>query len=560
LTIAAILISSTMLAVSVSLISIVPDKGVDGDPTPVRTLTLIAHDPIYIDGNGGFTGPNATTGVTRGSGTDSDPYVIEGWEISSFPSNGINITNVDVHFVIQDCSVHDGAGARSAGIRLVSCSNGTIRSCNCSNSWYGIGLLNSGHHLLISSSNSLIGNNCSNNPYCGIYLYASRNNSLYNNTCWKNQMGVSLYDSGHNTLIGNDCSLNTFGGVTISQSPDIILKQNTLNDDGISIDGNELSHWNTHVIDVSNKVNGKPVLYYSNQSGTIVPDEAGQIIVANCSDFIIEDHDLSHTTVGIILAYSSNTLIVNNTCSNDSYGIRLYASSDNTLMDNNCSGDGYGISVGGRYVGIMDGNTLIGNNCSNAQYYGIYVYCSSGNSLVNNTCSNNTHGIGLYLSYSNSLIGNNCSSNSERGIWLWSANGNTLTCNQLCYNQQYGIYITSIYTNSNRFWNNIFYHNNGAGDTFDLTHCQAYDDGDNLWNSMDGYGNYWSDWTTPDNDSNGIVDLPYEIDGSAGAKDNYPRTTVPSEPIPEFGMMSLVVIALLVAVMLGGEAGRGKAH
>jgi parallel beta-helix repeat protein len=524
----------------------------------VRTLTLTPHDPICIDGNAGFTGPNATTGVTRGSGTDSDPYVIEGWEISSFPSNGINITNVDVHFVIQNCSVHDGAGTRSAGIQLVFCSNGTVTNCCCSNNWYGIHLWGSGHHLLISSSNSLIGNNCSSNSYCGIYLYASRNNSLYNNTCWKNQVGVSLYDSGHNTLIGNVCSLNAAGGMMISQSPNITLKENILNDDGISIDGIELSHWNTHVIEVSNKVNGNAVFYYSNQSGTIVPEEAGQIILANCSDFVIEDQDLSHTTVGIILGYSSNTLIVNNTCSNDSYGIRLYASSDNTLIDNNCSGNMYGISVGGRYVGILDGNTLTGNNCSNAQYDGIYVYHSSGNAMIDNRCSNDMRGIHLYLSYWNILVGNNCSSNSEYGALLYSSNSNTIFNNTFSHNSQHGVYLHSSYIDNCRIWNNTFDHNNGAGDTYDPDHIQAYDEGDNSWNSAEGCGNWWSDWTTPDADSNGIVDQPYNISGSASAKDYYPQTTVQT-PIPEFGMMPLVVIVLLAAVFITEEVRRRKA-
>ncbi len=74
---------------------------------------------------------------------------------------------------------------------------------------------------------------------------------------------------------------------------------------------------------------------------------------------------------------------------------------------------------------------------------------------------------------------------------------------------------------------------------------QAWDDGtDNWWNSSDGYGNYWSDWTTPDYNMDGIVDFPYNISGNAGAKDYYPRTTTPTEPIPEFGATGVVIVII----------------
>jgi len=78
----------------------------------------------------------------------------------------------------------------------------------------------------------------------------------------------------------------------------------------------------------------------------------------------------------------------------------------------------------------------------------------------------------------------------------------------------------------------------------------------NWWNSTDGYGNWWSDWQSPDNATPyGIVDLPYNISGSAGAKDSYPLTT-PQAPIPEFGMMPFVVIVFLAVIVLTEETRR----
>jgi len=74
---------------------------------------------------------------------------------------------------------------------------------------------------------------------------------------------------------------------------------------------------------------------------------------------------------------------------------------------------------------------------------------------------------------------------------------------------------------NNRIWNNTFIGNNGAASIYDSSHVQAYDSGmSNWWNSTDGYGNYWSDWQSPS--------LPYDISGTAGAKDCYPLATPPS--------------------------------
>jgi hypothetical protein len=67
-----------------------------------------------------------------------------------------------------------------------------------------------------------------------------------------------------------------------------------------------------------------------------------------------------------------------------------------------------------------------------------------------------------------------------------------------------------------------------------------------------GYGNYWYDWTSPDNNSDGIVDSPYgPLDGGANVKDNYPLATKPTQ-IPEFGPlgMLLAVFFSLAFVML----------
>jgi len=100
----------------------------------------------------------------------------------------------------------------------------------------------------------------------------------------------------------------------------------------------------------------------------------------------------------------------------------------------------------------------------------------------------------------------------------------------------------------NRIWNNTFIGNNGTQSSYDPDYIQANDIGtNNKWNSS-GYGNYWSDWTTPDDVSPwGIVDNPYIIDG--GAMDYYPQTTI--QVIPEPPIFILTAIMIMIFLIFG---------
>jgi parallel beta-helix repeat protein len=208
------------------------------------------------------------------------------------------------------------------------------------------------------------------------------------------------------------------------------------------------------------------------------------------------------------------------------------SSSRNTLANTNCSDNNVGVQL---Y--LSDNNTLGNNDCSSNAYVGILLTSSSDNTLSSNTCSNNA-----------------C------GIRLTSSSNNTIIWNQICNSTSYGVYVDS--GSNNRVWNNTFINNNGAGSTYDSGHVQAYDDRTNNWwntsGTPHGYGNYWSDWTTPDANHDGIVDNPYVLDGSAVAKDNYPQTTKPQVPIPEFGVMPFVMIALMAVIVLAGESRQRK--
>jgi hypothetical protein len=81
---------------------------------------------------------------------------------------------------------------------------------------------------------------------------------------------------------------------------------------------------------------------------------------------------------------------------------------------------------------------------------------------------------------------------------------------------------------------NSLIRNRNSTSTYNPLKIQAYDNElDNNWNGS-RKGNFWSDWTGPDSDNDGIVDSPYTIKGEENY-DNHPLTRSPvvlvSEPV-----------------------------
>lgn len=95
----AILVASALVFSLIAVLLIINPPALSA---PIR-IAYSTHNPILINGTAEFLGPMHTTGVTGGSGTIGDPYIIEGWDIDASGSNGIDIQNADVHFLIRNC-------------------------------------------------------------------------------------------------------------------------------------------------------------------------------------------------------------------------------------------------------------------------------------------------------------------------------------------------------------------------------------------------------------------------------------------------------------------------
>ncbi|MBD3196528.1 MAG: hypothetical protein GF317_15820 [Candidatus Lokiarchaeota archaeon] len=465
--------------------------------------------PIYIDGDAqGVGAQNWTWAASQpwctGNGTESEPYIIANITIDGqFSGSCIEIRDSVVFFKIENCTILNSGSSGNFGIGLNQVQNGTIFKNQIYNN-----LGRAGIYVSTSNFNNISGNLCLNNSGYGILLESSNDNFIQENNCSINTGGIILGSFSIGNLVsGNNCSDN-YIGITIQNSSNNTLSNNTLVGCGIATQ----AHNNN--IDISNKINGKSVRYYENQKGIILSDEedVGQVILVNCSDSLIQNLEISKTTMGIQLYYSNNNTISSNNFSDNNYGIELEFSHYNAINGNNCSNN----NDMGIILFVSNFTKISENICDNNIKEGIYLYSSYYCEVNQNNCSENNAGILLYAGSNKNIISENTLLNNNEGISLYNVHSFYSCKNNTIYNNKIqgnnlGI---SLYSeaNFNLIYLNIMI-NNGIN---------ALDNGTNNQWDNGSLGNYWDNYTGEDWDDDGIGDSSYDILGTAGAQDSYP--------------------------------------
>ncbi len=99
-----------------------------------------SHDAIYIEGNADLT---ASNGIVGGSGSASNPFVIEGWSILTNKSACITVNNTDANIIIRNVSLGGTwnrplLGPIATGIWLDNATSVRVESCLFSSLAQGI--------------------------------------------------------------------------------------------------------------------------------------------------------------------------------------------------------------------------------------------------------------------------------------------------------------------------------------------------------------------------------------------------------------------------------------
>jgi parallel beta-helix repeat protein len=524
-------------------------------------------EPIVVEGNGGFIAAGFT-----GSGSAEDPYVLSEINLdSSLELYGIRVSNTTAHFRIEGCTVHDSyspdrdplnLSASGSGILLINVTNVVIEDY--------LGDFNVRGITVVDSSNVVVnGSRFNNNIEAGVHLMdcLDENVKVTNST-----FTVGTGDDG--VLIEHCNGVEVSGNIIHGGENGIAVRAGGLGSGGHLLVDNELTgqSLNSILLGGSTLTEGDMVL-----NNTVRGNGAPGITISFATSAEISGNDISGCPQGIIVDWSGN-LISGNVLSNNPQGVQVRADgnliSGNTIMDgklgvwiypsqgnqilNNTILRMDEVSAAGIYLGIGEvrdilivgndisfcyegiraatgtgqeitglliANNTIGSSIAN----GTYLLRTADSRLINNSFSSGG-GNGLYIGagcHDLHLEGNEASNNRGAGLYIRDADDNTVTGNLFVSNAREGIYLDR--GSGNVMHGNALLFNKDSGRLYSPLRPQAFcgEEGNN-WSL--GTGNLWADWLSPDDDDDGIVDLPYNLTG--GFQDQFPLTSIVGLVIP----------------------------
>jgi parallel beta-helix repeat protein len=311
------------------------------------------HDPIYIEGNDGFTEEN---GVTGGNGTADDPYIIKGWEITG--AYGIYISDTAAYFIVRHCLLRT-----EEGIHFFNVSHGTVMDVISEKGYIAFGISESSYVAIQNStmkaqlavsiidSSYVSVSNCSINvtylSLSGVYIENSMFIHLSDITIHSEEddvtVGIMIVDSPHNVIEG--CEVWNFNyGVEIVGSPDQTLRNNQFHDNNYNLwisplDASDLSLDDFyHTIDDSNTINGKPILYMVNEGNLTFDgdEEIGFLGLVDCFNITVTNVTLHGNGMGVLLAGTEYSTIISSTYTENFYGVFLWGSPHNVIRGCQC--------------------------------------------------------------------------------------------------------------------------------------------------------------------------------------------------------------------------------
>lgn len=173
--------------------------------------------------------------------------------------------------------------------------------------------------------------------------------------------------------------------------------------------GDDTAYFTSHKVE-GNTVNGKPLYVFFNQTGVTVPKDAGQVIVACCTDVALNGLDVSDASIGAFIVYCDNVNMTDVKADRGGiFGVYLAFVNGGRLQGVISQKANHGIDV-------RAAKKLIIQNCTTVECeQGIFLSWVKDSLVVD--CSMLDGGRGLFMAMGqNNQIENCIVSNNENGI------------------------------------------------------------------------------------------------------------------------------------------------
>ncbi len=230
-------------------------------------------------------------------------------------------------------------------------------------SWNNITLNGEGIYARYSDYNSIFGNNITDNGSGILLSDPSSNNSVSGNTITNSGNAITL-GSSNNNIYGNIITGGN-AGISIQSCSNNTLRDNTMTNNtyNFGIWASSLPHF-LNDVDDSNMVQGKPIYYWIDRHDSIIPSDAGCVILVDCTNISIQNVNISRNRQGVVFAHTANTTIAEGNITNTHYCIWLWNSSNCHVNENYVS----------QFIGIQldysSNNTIYGNTITGCGNWG----------------------------------------------------------------------------------------------------------------------------------------------------------------------------------------------
>jgi parallel beta-helix repeat protein len=326
----------------------------------VRRKSVSEHTPIRIVGDGQF---DRMHGVTRGSGTITDPYLIEAWDIDSSSAKdtcaGIVLENTTAYVTIRNVRIHGPSACE--GIQMSNVSNARIEGNVLTANGRGIAIVDSSSVMVLEN---MIGPSLE--PIAASH---SRTILIQDNIVRSGDQGIVVEDSSHVSIVGNVVANSTANGVILFRSFNNTIDSNEVTNTafrGIALFNSSRDIVARNVVSRA----GEQCFYMSSGRGNILTGNFaedcgwGGIEILNGSGITASGNEVRRSAeAGIGLSGCSNSALIANEVSNSRLGVEVASDSDFNIVVNNTinSSSIAGIVLVGSPSSSPDYNLIQGN-------------------------------------------------------------------------------------------------------------------------------------------------------------------------------------------------------
>ncbi len=294
------------------------------------TLTLIPsgaeyteHSSIVIWKDEDFESYNLP-----GTGTETDPYLIQNYDISSPSSEGIVVDGTTKHFIIRNCFLK----GHGNGIVIRNVADGTCK---------------------------LFDNIISHSIHDGIRISFTENNVISGNTIsYSGRNGIGAVNNNFLNIVNNRFLHSGDHGASLDEVHYTTIK------------GNSFKSGNMEIWYCTNSIITENVFNNSGSLGIYIRNK--EPFDVYCSNITISENIFeNHSSAGVYFRYSTNFTVERNHFKNNKDGIAVGRSYD-TIIDQNSftNNSRHGIDVG-----YFSERCIITNNLlQNSGQYGVNMY------------------------------------------------------------------------------------------------------------------------------------------------------------------------------------------